>query len=47
MRIAIQVVSKQGIKGPDITINLVWTNTACLGMQWYAMHNSAGIFEGN
>jgi len=39
-----QIVSKQGIKGPDITVNLVWANTYISG---YVMHNSVGIVVDN
>jgi len=35
---------KQGIKGPDIIVNLVWANSFISG---YIMHNSAGTVVGN
>jgi len=37
---SIQIVSQQGIKGPDTTANLVRANTYISG---YVMHNSVGI----
>jgi len=36
----IQIVSRQGIKGPDTTVNLVLANTYISG---YVMHDSVGI----
>ena len=35
-----QIVFKQGIKGPDTMVNLVWANAYISG---YVKHNSAGI----
>jgi len=40
----IQTVSKQGIKGADIVVNLVWVNTYVSGC---IMHSSVGIVVGN
>jgi len=31
-----QIVSKQGIKGADIMVNLMWVNTY---VSWYVMYN--------
>ena len=36
-------ILKQGIKGPDIMVNLVWVNTY---ISEYLMHNSVGIVVG-
>jgi len=43
---AIQIVSEQGIKDPDIIVNLVWlwANTYISG---YATHNSVGMVVDN
>jgi len=39
-----QIFYKQGIKGPDIMVNLVWANAYISG---YVMHNLVGIVVGN
>jgi len=37
---SIQIVSQEGIKGPETMANLVWANTY---ISEYAMHNLVGI----
>jgi len=40
----IQIVSQQGIKGPNTMVNLVWANTYISG---YVMHGSVDIIVRN
>ena len=44
MNEVLQIVGKQGIKGPDVIVNVVWVKMYIYG---YVMHNSLSIVAGN